>query len=128
MPARFSQSAVRLAQGVLDESIADHSAIEIKILVAGRRTGEFRQADDAMNLQLRITGVKGKPLLVKFLGPSREESFFLGGRGKIQHVSAIVEKLELDGRVRKRSLRSISEMCPNSVDVPLMNFRRAGVL
>ncbi len=47
MPARFGQAAIGLAQGVLNESVADRTAVEKEELILGHGPGQFRQADQA---------------------------------------------------------------------------------
>ena len=73
MSARLGQAAVRFAQRVLDEPVADRPAVEVEVLVLRGRPGELGQADDAAERISASRDVERQPLLAKLVRPRREQ-------------------------------------------------------
>ena len=98
VPARLRQPAVRLAQGVLDEPVADRPAVEVEVLVFRGRAGQLGQADQAPEAHLRVADAQRQALLVELVRPRREQPLFLARGRQVQRGPAVVQELEGDLR------------------------------
>ena len=85
MPARLGQAAIGFANRVLNELVADGPAVEDRntgTSGVGRASSGKPMMPVIRNSASR--DLDGQPLVVKFLGPGREQSLLLRRRGQIE--------------------------------------------
>ena len=93
MSAGFGEPAVGLADGMLDEAVADVPAVEEKVLVFRCGAGQLGQADDAGESQLGVLGDEIEALFAELIGPRAQKAVFGAGGREVERFAAIVEKI-----------------------------------
>ncbi len=74
MAARLGQAAIRLAEGVLDETIADRPAVEEEELILRHWPGQFGQSDQADDGYFRVARLQREVEFREILRPGGEPS------------------------------------------------------
>ena len=96
VPARFGQAAIGFLQSVLDELVADKSAIEVDVLILGGWPGQVRQACDALQTQFGIADLQRQPLFVEVFGPGCQQSHHRRGDRQFQNTAPAGDQLKAD--------------------------------
>ncbi len=102
MPSRLRETAIRLAKGVLDETIADGAAVEEEELILRHRLCQFGQTDQTDEGDLRIARFQRQIQFGKILRPRGQPARTRFGGRKFQNAAAIVNQLKRNMRVRNR--------------------------